>query len=195
MPDKDLIHGQPRKPGLPELIVQARDGDLEAAQKLFDAFTHVFKLEIRFVISPSVCRLMDSLDILQEMRMVLLKPLPSEVYASECTFMRYFKRMARNFTLKANRQYLDVARNNLKRDVPLGDILNTIQEPGASSETWKEEMWEYLLENEGTEIKEIVSFVRQGCSHQELADKRGISVSTVYRMLEDFRRRMIEKLE
>src|SRR5947209_210111 len=102
---------------LEALLQRAHDGDKDAEQELFTAFAPVFLRVVRSSLANRVRTVMDSTDVLQYARMLLFEKNLTDGCRSVGSFLALMTKVVERQTLQANRENLDAARRDLRREV------------------------------------------------------------------------------
>jgi DNA-directed RNA polymerase specialized sigma24 family protein len=172
---------------LEALLLEARNGNPEAAQRLFDKYAKHFLTVIRHRLAPRVRSVFDSDDFLQETRMALFANRLHEDCTSVESFVAFLTRVAENKVLAANRKFLDYRRRSLKREVSLAGIPDE-QIPAAprcspAVAALANDEWESLLKDRPLVYRKILEKLRQGFTHCEIATALQINERFVRRVL------------
>lgn len=169
------------------LLEAARQGDHAAAIALFDAWAHHFLRVIRRRLQQPLRRLVDSFDILQDVRLELCADdLPPSAFESQLTYFKYLVGMVKHQLDEARRHHLSTAKRDLRRDVPLdkSGVEATVPAPRESGESFaREEKWQQLLNAQPLVYRAILVQWRRGLRQEAIAELLNVSDRTVRRVL------------
>jgi len=176
-----------------ELLERAKEGDKVAIHGLFEKNLPQFKRTIRRKLGREVWRLCGVEDLLQETLMALVfGRLPERVFASPGRFAAYAHRVARNIVCKTNRAHLDFEKRNLRRDVSANEAWRTEEEPAARLPSADEvilerELWEEITAGRPVEIVFLLTWLRVGFSHRDVARAYDVDESNIWGLVKAVR--------
>jgi RNA polymerase sigma factor (sigma-70 family) len=184
--DRDASH---RDASLEELVARLRDGDVDAAQRLFASYEPYLRLLVRRQLSGELRAKFDSLDIIHSVWVDLLDGF------REARWEFDDPNQLRAFLVKATQHRLiDKARRHLRhspREQPLSATAPqpTSPEPGPTDPAAAHELWDKLLTLCPPQHRVLLDLKRQGFDLAEIAARTGLHASSVRRILYDLARR------
>jgi RNA polymerase sigma factor (sigma-70 family) len=169
------------------LLEQARQGNRAAAMALFDAYPHHFLFIIRKRLMQPLRRLIDSFDVLQDVRLELCKhDLPPSALESQETFFKYLTGMVLHQMRGYCRWHLAAQKRDLHRDLPL-EKSGAAEMPAPATQVCEpsafEDQWAKFLHNLPPVYRAILLLSRQGQTQKSIAFRLGISERTVRRVI------------
>jgi DNA-directed RNA polymerase specialized sigma24 family protein len=171
-----------------ELIQRARNGDVEACQRLHARYAeHVLRF-IRRRLKQPLRRIVDSTDVAQDVwKSVFLNTLQQKDFADPQQFLRLLAGIAEKKALERQRQQVETQKRSLARDVSLethghglADRTESGVNPAARVES--EDEWVHRLRNLSERERSLLKGLRAGESLEDFAQRHHLSLKTVYRV-------------
>ncbi len=106
-----------------QLMKQARAGDIEAFAQLFDRYRNLVRMTLRSQISPELRAKLDASDLLQETFLTASRSMTEFEGHGPETFVRWLQVIAARRVADAYRRYFDFEKRDLRREVPLDQLL------------------------------------------------------------------------
>jgi RNA polymerase sigma factor (sigma-70 family) len=175
----------------PDLLREAVNGSKDAARLLHERYASHLKRVIRKRLAIPLRRFFDSHDFLQDVWVAFYAapPAPDAFRQSE-QLVRYLASIATHKVTDAFRQRLQTAKNNANRQVALDEIMQAQrEEPAARTPTPSEliverEQWERLVAGQTPQNRWILELLRDGYTHEQVAQVVNISPKTVQRLVQ-----------
>jgi RNA polymerase sigma factor (sigma-70 family) len=174
------------------LFERARRGDSKAVQELFDKYEKHFLIVIRQRLLRRVRSIVDSVDLLQDIRLKLfVKDLPDGVFASRQTFIAYVAKIAANSVGQLHRKYLVYAKRNLRHEEHLKPSLvenaAVDSSPAAADLLCEADLIAYVLHRLRPVHRRVAKLALQGRTCAEIAKQLQLNERTVRRLLQQIR--------
>jgi RNA polymerase sigma-70 factor (ECF subfamily) len=151
---------------------------------MFERYGEYIRRVIRRRLDPRLRPQYDSLDFVQSVwASVLQLPADRCTFATAEDLIGFLVRVAYNKVIDAYRRQLGTLKRDATREQPLGDGSVGGPEPTPSQVAMAEECWEQLLDGQPEEGRRVLELLRQGYTHQEIADRLSVSVRTIHRLL------------
>lgn len=106
-----------------KLLDAARAGDAEAFAKLFERYRNLMRMTLRSQISAELRTKVDPSDMLQETYITAARSIPEFQGHDGETFVRWLQVIAARRVADAYRRYFDFEKRDLRREVPLDQLL------------------------------------------------------------------------
>jgi RNA polymerase sigma-70 factor (ECF subfamily) len=106
-----------------ELLDQARGGDVEAFARLFERFSGLVRMTLRAQITAELRAKVDASDLLQETFLAASRSVREFQGHDAQTFVRWLQVVAARRVADAYRRYFDFEKRDLRREVPLDQLL------------------------------------------------------------------------
>ena len=176
-----------RDGSLAELVARLRDGDIDAAQRLFASYEPYLRLLVRRQLSGDLRAKFDSLDIVHSVWVDLLDGFRDARWEFDDP------NQLRAFLVKATQHRLiDKARRHARHgEQPLSasSPQPASPDPGPTDEAAARELWAKLLLLCPPQHRQLLDLKRQGFDLAEIAARTGLHASSVRRILYDLARR------
>ena len=177
------------------LLGQARAGNATACTELCLRYSSHLHRIIRRHLNQHLRRLFDSFDLLQDVWQELFHDvLPCRSFQTHAHFLRFLAILARNKTLKLQREQVETQCHSLAREIPLETC-----SPG--SKAWEEKRagperiaeakdeWDLLLRSLPERYRSVLLALRETYGLKEAARALHISLRTLLRDLKVLRQR------
>jgi RNA polymerase sigma-70 factor (ECF subfamily) len=105
------------------LLANARAGNADAFAQLFERYSNLVRLTLRSQISPELRAKVDASDLLQETFLTASRSMAEFQGNEPETFVRWLQVIAARRAADAYRRYFDFEKRDLRREVPLDQLL------------------------------------------------------------------------
>ena len=109
--------------GQSQLLDQARTGNAEAFARLFERYSNVVRMTLRAQITAELRAKVDASDLLQETFLTASRSVSEFAGHDPETFVRWLQVIAARRVADAYRKYFDFEKRDLRREVPLDQLL------------------------------------------------------------------------
>lgn len=174
-----------------ELLQRFRAGDSDAARELVQRYTPVIRHVVRERLPQRLRGEFESMDFAQEVWVAVCRsPAMENEFASAERLKEYLVRIAVN-------RVVDVYRHRSSQRAYSGSPEQPIEAAAGTDQTPSQfaiagERWNSIAASLPTAHVVVVERVRQGFSHQEIAEQTGFSVRTISRIIQRVQRRCEE---
>jgi RNA polymerase sigma factor (sigma-70 family) len=182
---------------LTELVEQARRGSQFAQRQLVEEYGDAVLRVVRRTLNQRLRTRFDSLDFVQDVWVSFFRNVGSkDLVETPRDLAAFLIGIARNKVVDANRQQLDTARFDLRREQSLhqrktksdqtGPVDVPARQPSASQVAMAHEAWTRLVERLPKRYRDILALKRDGYDTNEIAARLNIHERTVRRVIEKF---------
>jgi RNA polymerase sigma factor (sigma-70 family) len=185
---------RPPKRSLDELIAEIAEGSHSAVWELMDRYYSNVQRIVRRNLPVAIRSKVDSTDIVQSVWHSLLRR-PPQLNSTDA-FLSYLISMAKNKIIEKHRRYVGTHARDVRRERPLAigrqsdeDAAGPIDSLPSHGNTPSavaiaREAWNSAIESAGDRARQIVELRLQGLRLDDVAERLGISTSTVRRTLD-----------
>lgn len=173
-----------------ELLVRLRDGERSAAEELCRRYQPVVRAAVRRRLDSRLRPQFDSLDFTQDVWASFLSLPPERLtFDSPQALVGFLGQMAHHKLATAFQRHVESRKAGNARQVPLeasegGDDAGWPSRSASPSEcAIAAERWERLLSRVSAGHRAILERLREGYTHDEIAQKVGVSPSTIKRIV------------
>jgi RNA polymerase sigma-70 factor (ECF subfamily) len=168
-----------------DLMRRVRAGCPEAIGEMFERYGEYIRRVIRRRLDRRLRPQYDSIDFVQSVWASILEVPPDRyTFATADDLVGFLVRVATNKVIDAYRRRLGTIECERGHEEPLGDAAVCDREPTPSQLAMAEERWDQMLDGQSEEDRRILELLRQGCTHQETADRLGVNVRRIHRLLQ-----------
>jgi RNA polymerase sigma factor (sigma-70 family) len=177
---------------LDELIVRLNDGDVSAAEQVFQTYEPYLRMAVSRQLSGALRSKLDSMDIVQAVWADVISGFreSSWKFADRAQLKAFLVTLARHRLIDRRRHY----RQALEREQPITDAdpgsLKASSQPRPSEVAQGNELWDQMLKQCPPAHRELLAMKRQGVPLAEIADRTGLHEGSVRRILYDLARRL-----
>jgi RNA polymerase sigma-70 factor (ECF subfamily) len=180
---------------LERLLQQLSEGDVAAAEQVFVTYEPYLRKVVRRLLPPHLRARFDSIDVVQSVWADLLDRLHGAGWRFQDAgqLRAFLVQVTRNRFLDRVRQHeASLAR---ERRSARGEFagLGSAAPPGPSEEAQAGELWERMLALCPPAHREVLHLKRQGLSLEEIAERTGLHVGSLRRILRTLARRLNEE--
>jgi len=174
-----------------ELMQRLRQGSDGAARELLHRYGPHIKHVVRQRLHRKLRPKFDSMDFTQAVWASFFADQARLCsFDSPETLTKFLVALARNKVVEAVRQRVQSDKFSIARELPLewgrpGNeaVLIPALQPTPSQFVMAEEEWDRLSEGQPPQKRQILNLLRQGYTHQEIADKIGVNEKTIRRLV------------
>ena len=165
-----------------------RAGDPDAAAELFASYNAVVRVAVRRRLPIRLRREFDSLDFTQDVWGSFCSLPEHHEFPSQEALLAFLAQVAANKVIDTYRRRYSA--RNYGRSRELDFELDPVTDPAPSASQWAiaGEQWDSLAERLPAPYLAIVERLREGFTHQEIADLSGVSVRSITRIVERIQR-------
>jgi RNA polymerase sigma factor (sigma-70 family) len=181
-----------------DLIKRFNDGDPDAAEELIDRYEPDVRRVIRHRLHTRLRRQFDSVDFLQSVWVTFFAiPADQLEFANPAGLRHFLLELATNKVIDAFRRRMQSRRFNTSREKSLSDSTkfeaNDVAAATAtpSQTLMAEEAWNGLIEGLPAISQTILSMLREGRTHSEIARTLSVSERTIARLLHKIQPRRV----
>ena len=175
-----------------ELLEKCRAGDAEAMAVLFARYNEVIRQAVRRRLPDRMRQEFDSLDFAQDVwASFCAQPMETDRFGSRQELQAFLTQVAYNKVTDSYRRRIRGREHAVRKEIPLFPLPS----PEATPSQWAiaGEKWNEIAESLAPLDLAIVKRLREGYSHQEVAEMASVSLRTVGRILERVHRLCEEK--
>jgi RNA polymerase sigma factor (sigma-70 family) len=179
------------------LLREIQEGSADAVQQFLDRYGRAVLQVIRRRLDRRMRSQFDSIDFLQDVWASFFRsPPPPAAFAGPETLFRYLTTMARNKVVDAFRQSLVCRKYNVNRELPREDAVSDhlaqreTRQPAPSQEGGTKELWEEATKGRTKKQVKILTMLRDGYTHAEIAQTLQLSERTVRRFVREISTRL-----
>jgi RNA polymerase sigma-70 factor (ECF subfamily) len=180
----------PSQEELQDLMQRLRDGSQTAAQELYERYGHHILRVVRRKLDRKLRAKFDSVDFMQSVWTSFFVN-PSHQFAFERPeeLIAFLAKLAHNKLVDAQRQRYGTEKYNVNRERSLeGSAAQEAarvvdRQPTPSQLVVAEEHWDRLLEGQPDHYQRILILLRQGYTHEEIAQAVGVNEKTIRRLI------------
>jgi RNA polymerase sigma factor (sigma-70 family) len=173
-----------------ELMQRLRQGSDGAAREMLSRYGPHIKQVIRQRLHRKLRSKFDSVDFSQAVwASFFADQARLRSFDSPDDLTKYLGAMARNKVVEAFRQRVQTEKYDVDRETPLEGSKGIepaaipASQPTPSQFIMAEEEWDRLAQGQPAYKVQILNLLRQGYTHQEIADKIGINEKTIRRLI------------
>ncbi len=181
-----------------DLLKEFRAGSQEAARKFFNKYGQYILKVIRLRLDRKLRPRFDSTDFSQDAWASFVRqPPPPEAFASLEALLAYLAQLARNKVIGAIRHYTERERQagyqETSLDGPAQSEAEEVVGPGPtpSQVAMAEEKWQEILQNRPPQQQQILTLLREGHTHDEIAQLLGLPSKRVQRFVRKLKVRFV----
>jgi RNA polymerase sigma factor (sigma-70 family) len=174
-----------------ELLQQAIDGSTDAAETLHRRFASHLRRVIRRKLAVPLRRFFDSHDFLQDVWASFYASPPAPgVFTRPQQLVAYLASIASNKVTDAFRNRIQTIKHNANRQVSMDvSLLEKLEGRAARTPTpsqvfAEQERWDHLIAGQTEKNRRILELLRQGYTHEQVADAVQVNEKTVRRFLQ-----------
>ncbi len=179
-----------------QLMQRLRAGSPDAAEELLDRYHDDLYRVVRRWLHRRLRTQFDSVDFLQSVWGSFFAIPPEQLqFASPAALRAFLIDLATNKVIDAFRKRLAAQRRNLNREKSLDgsaamEALSLAAAwPRPSEVAVEREIWDGLVEGLSDSAQTILSMLREGRSHREIARTLSVSERTIYRLIQSLEAR------
>ncbi|MFL5241083.1 MAG: RNA polymerase sigma factor [Gemmataceae bacterium] len=172
-----------------ELMQRLRQGSDGAARELLNRYGPHIQQVIRQRLHRKLRPKFDSIDFTQAVwASFFADQARLKSFDSPETLTKYLGALARNKVVEAVRQRIHTGKFDVNKELPLQrpgsePVPVPAMQPTASQFVMAEEEWNRLARGQPPYKRQILSLLRQGYTHQEIAEKIGVNEKTIRRLV------------
>jgi RNA polymerase sigma factor (sigma-70 family) len=177
---------------LSDLLERARGGCPDAARLLYERFGRAVERAVRRRLARQLRRYFDSADFIQSVWGSFFTSPRDYRFDSPQALVAFLSRIAYNKVAEKTRQRLGTLRHDARREVPLDEAAAPVPAPTPtpSQHARAAECWDGLTRGLPPRHRQALELIREGHTHEEIADSLGIDRSTISRLLKRLTRRL-----
>jgi RNA polymerase sigma-70 factor (ECF subfamily) len=172
------------------LMQRLRNGDNDAACELLDKYgEHILRF-VRRKLHKQLRSKFDSVDFVQAVWASFFADLPDNDFDRPQALMAFLITLAQHKLVEAVRQRLGTAKYDVTREHPLDgrDAGPTDglagREPTPSQVALANDEWREMVTSLPRQYQHMLALLREGHTHQEIADALGVNERTIRRLLD-----------
>jgi RNA polymerase sigma factor (sigma-70 family) len=180
----------PQEEEFRRLMARVRAGCEQAAQELFDRYSGHIARVVRRRLHGRLRTQYDSQDFLQAVwASFFAVPLDEYTFERPEDLVGFLARMACNKVIDVTRQRFGTVKHDINRERPLGCAPDgpleqvAARQPTPSQEVMAEERWEQLLAGLTPRFRRVLELLRNGQTHQTIAQELGLHPKVIQRFL------------
>lgn len=169
---------------------RVQSGCPQAAQELYDRYSPHIRRVVRRQLHQRMRAQFDSADFLQSVWASFFKGVPERYhFDGPDALVGFLCRVASNKVTETFRQRMQAEKYNLNRERSLEQLAEerlvhpTSRLPSPSQVASANERWERMMAGQPERHRTILEMLRQGHTHQEIADNLGLHPKVVQRFL------------
>jgi RNA polymerase sigma factor (sigma-70 family) len=181
------------------LMGRVRAGCPRAAQEVFDRYSDAVRRVVRRALRQRMRARYDSHDFLQSVwASFFLTPPEQYTFDTPEALVRFLSRVAFHKVVDEGRRQLGTDKHDVNRERSLEAVAGPYRRPEEvlagrtptpSQVLMAEERWQQLLKGQPPQARRVLELLRQGYSHQEIADQLGLYPKLIQRFLQKLRQR------
>jgi RNA polymerase sigma factor (sigma-70 family) len=184
-----------------QLMARVRSGCPRATQEVFDLYSEHIRRVIRRRLNHRLRPQYDSVDFNQSVWASFFQIPPEQyTFATPDDLIAFLSRLALNKVVDETRKRLQTRKHNVSREQSLDDPAPPGAEefpadppgrlPTPSQLAIAEEHWVQMLEGQGPRERRVLEMLRQGHTHQEIAEQLGTHPKVIQRLLKKLHERL-----
>jgi RNA polymerase sigma-70 factor (ECF subfamily) len=177
-----------------DLMERVRQGSQEAGQELYQLYGHHILHVVRRKLHAKLRPKFDSIDFVQDVwASFFADQLRQRTFSTPEELIAFLASVARHKVVDAFRQRMQRRKYNITREHSLdGSAAFQVEkligpDPTASQVAVAKEAYDKMTNGQPDRYRRIVELLRQGHSHEEIADTLGLNEKTIRRLVEQLK--------
>jgi RNA polymerase sigma-70 factor (ECF subfamily) len=173
------------------LMQRLNEGSQDAARELFERYGPHIQRVVRRKLDRKLRSKFDSLDFVQDVWTSFFAARQGRrEFDRPEALVAFLANMAYHKVIDAFRQRVQTRKHNVRREHSLESSRTGLggnlvaQQPTPSQVVVAKERWEMMLQGQPAHYQDILRLLRQGNTHQEVADRLGLNEKTVRRVVQ-----------